>query len=163
MKKENWGINYMDTVKKNSFKYYYRLNGLGIDNFDKKQVLKYNEELNNFEDLAEALERLEQSYEKVTKERADIMVCVLPEDAETYTDGVVEVTAYHKTKNKPFFGKRTENIFSLNIVKTTSTEIELYFYETTNFSEVQRIFYDYIVNQKIPTLYGWDKEVISYE
>lgn len=30
--------------------YYYRLNGLGIDNFDVKDVIKNNKVLNNFEE-----------------------------------------------------------------------------------------------------------------
>ena len=153
-----------DLLRKNEkpeiLKYYYSINGLGVDYFDKKAILKYNQELNSFEDLSEPFELLEKSYENVTKERADIMVCVLPHDTETHINGVVEITAYHKTKSKPFLKKRTENIFSLCTAKITATGTELYFYETTNFYEVKTIFYDYIVSQKIPDLISWEKIII---
>lgn len=141
-------------------KYYYRLNGLGIDIFDKKAVIKYNQVLNSYEDLSEPFEGLKKSYENSREERADIMVCVLPHNAETYLNGIVELNVYHKTKDKPFFGKRTENIFSLCTTKITATGAELYDYETTNFHEVKSLFYEYIVRQRIPDLSSWKKTVI---
>ena len=84
--------------------YYYRLNGLGIDNFDVKDVIKNNKVLNNFEELSGCFELLQKSYETQSKERAQIVVCLRPDEAYSLNE-VVEVNVFHKIKNK-FFQKK---------------------------------------------------------
>lgn len=142
-------------------KFYYRLNGMGIDNWDEKEVLKYNEELNSFEDLAQPFERLKEAFENKSKDRVDIMVCVLP-GKTSHTYGVIEVTACHIIKKKLFSGEIKKQCYALSVTKEGREESTmLYFKETTNFEEVKTLFYTYIVEQMNLQLSGWDVTKIS--
>ena len=150
----------------NQIQYYYRLKSLGIDNFCEKDIKRHNQELRSFDDLSSQFELLKKSYEQKDNVRADIMVCVTPDDAERYIDGVVEVTVFHKVKKKMFSRKIEESSFSLSLTKSRSSGtgwkayessgIDLFFYDTTDFEEVKQIFYDYVTNQTIPNLSNWE-------
>jgi len=120
---------------------------LGIDNFDVKDVIKNNKVLNNFEELSDCFELLQKSYETQSKERAQIVVCLRPDEAYSLNE-VVEVNVFHKIKNKFFSKEIVENTFSLCITKGSPTGIDSYFKNSHDIDEVKQIFYDYIVNKK---------------
>lgn len=136
--------------------YYYRLNSFGHDNFDESEIKKYNHELASLDDLSSQFKLLKDSYADFSKERADIKVCVLPDPAEKYLNGVVEIAVYHKLKRKPFSKEIKENVFSMSITQGSPTGIDLYFYDTTDFEEVKKIFVEYINTQKIPDTSKWE-------
>lgn len=139
----------------NQVKYYYRLNSKGIDNWDKKDVENNNQILVSFDVLLEPLELLRTSYENQNKDRAQIIVCVMPDESLLLND-VIELSVYHKIKKKLFSKKIKENIYALCITKGSPNGVDVCFYNTKDFDEVKQIFHDYVVNQKTPDLSIWE-------
>jgi len=126
--------------------YYYRFRGIGIDFTDEKEIKKYNSELLSFDDLADQFRRLRAAFENKGRERADIMINVLPE-----VSGVAELSVFHNIKRKLFSKEIKKQCFSLCITKYNSDELGLYFYDTSDIGEVETIFEEFVKHQKLPT------------
>lgn len=138
----------------NQIKYYLRSNSDGVGFFNLKDIEKNAQELKKFDDLLELLYKLKTAYETKSDDKAQINICVNPEDA-ALLGNVVDISAVHIIKKKLFSRDIKENFYSLGIVKKIDNELSFYYYETHGFDEVKQFFYDYIVEQKIPDLSNW--------
>lgn len=132
-------------------KFYYRFEAVGIDVSDEQEIKKYNSELTSFDCLNERLRILKTAFDYATKERADIILDVLPE-----ISGVIELQVYHSIRYKLFSRTVKRNCFSLCITKYNDIgQMGLYFYDTTDFNEVKQILTDFIEKKAIPDLSNW--------
>ncbi len=139
-----------------SHEFSYRFNAIGIDISDVNEVRKYNSVLSSVHCLDEQFDKLESSYKNATKERADIIINVLPD-----ISGVAELSVYHKIDFKLFSRTVKRNCFSLCISKYNNDTLSLYFYNTDNFVEVKQIFVDFIEHKTVPDLSDWECKFIG--
>jgi len=123
-------------------KYFYNSKGYGFEGYNEKHLHKYNNVLNDFNNLSEELESLKNSHNKAIK---GIWVVALPP-----INDVASISVVIKKEDK-------RNFF---ICADTLTEkgAGLHFYETSDFEEVKNIFYGFIVNQEIPDVSNWKSE-----
>ncbi len=132
-------------------KFFYRFEPIVIDFSDEREIRKYGRELHSFDDLSTQLKSLRSAFEQATKVRADIIVNMLPS-----VSGAVELTVFHKIRYKFFSHTLKKNCFSIDLLKYNEADVlGMYFYETTDFSEVVRIFSDLIEKRTLPELQKW--------
>jgi len=133
-------------------KYYYRFEAVGIDWSSEKDIKKHNKELISFDDLSDQFDKLKAAFDNASKERADIAINAFP----LVSGWVAEFQVYHNIKYKLFSKEVKNQNFALSISKYNNhEELGMYDYFTTDFGEVKQIFYDIIVNQKLPELSKW--------
>ena len=136
--------------------FYYRFKAMAIDFSDEKDVKKYSQELTSFSCLNDQLNKLKSAYDNATKERADIIINVLPCVA-----GVTELQVFHNIRFKLFSHTVKVNCFSFCATKFDDDKLYLHFYDTNDFNEVKRIFEGFIEKKSIPDLNNWDSTVIG--
>ena len=137
--------------------FYYRFKPIGIDFSDEKEIKKHNRELTSFSCISDQLGKLQSAYDNATKERADIIINVLPE-----ISGVNELQVFHNVRYKLFSHTVKRNCFSLCVTKfDNSDQLNLYFYDTEDFNEVKQIFEDFIEKKIIPDLSKWERKFIG--
>ena len=78
-------------------KFYYRFDPISIDSSDENEVRKYGRELNSLDDLASQFQLLKFSFDQTKKERADIIINMLPP-----VSGTDELSVFHKIRFKSF-------------------------------------------------------------
>ena len=136
---------------------YYRLDDIGIDVTDEKEVKKYNERLTSFAELEKPFSLLETAYNDRIKQRADITVNAFPE-----IDGVAELSVYHDIKFKLFSRNVKRQRFSLCATYYGSNgESRLYSYETQDIAEVRSIFENFVTARLCPDFSAWECLVID--
>ncbi len=131
--------------------FYYRLKPIAIDFTDQREVEKYNSVLLSMSCLDEQFDKLEVAYRDQTKERADIIVTVIPA-----IDGVMELSVYHQIRRRLFSREIKYNDFFLTIERLVGDSTYLYWYDTEDIQEVKQMFADMIENKQIPDLTKWD-------
>ena len=133
-------------------KFFYRFDPIGIDPSDEKEVRKYGRELHSLSELSERFQMLKTSYERAEKNSADIVINILPAIA-----GAEELSVFHEIRRKLFSRAIKKNCFSLCLTKYDDHDILwMHSYETTDFSEVERIFSDLINERVLPRLDAWE-------
>lgn len=138
-------------------KFFYRFKPIGIDFTDEREIRKYNSELTSFNCLEDQFTKLEYAYKNATKERADIVINVIPK-----LSGVIEISVFHKIKYKLFSRIVKSQCYSFCITQfDDSNQLSLFFHDTENFKEVKQIFQDFIENQAIPDLKNWKQQFIG--
>ncbi|MDE5602292.1 MAG: hypothetical protein K2J16_07340 [Clostridia bacterium] len=138
-------------------KLYYRFKPIGIDWSDEKEIKKHNLPLTSFECLSEQLFHLDSAYKNKTKDPADIIINAVPE-----IWGVVELHVCHQIGFKLLSRAVKTNCFSICISKIEfNEEMNMYYYDTEDFSEVRQILQDFIENKKIPDLRKWKCEFVA--
>lgn len=137
--------------------FYYRCKAVPVEYGNLKDIEKYDRPLHSFEELAERFRLLQTAYEYAAKEHADIIVNPYPE-----ISGVAELGVCHTVKRKLFSGTVKKNCFSLWADKFSEDGIlTLYDCETTEISEVKRIFAELIQGGKLPDFGKWKSTVIG--
>jgi hypothetical protein len=137
------------------FTYYYRTNNYLIDNYDKKEVLKFNKVLPDFSTIEEQLNLIHRFSMEQNKKGFILYVCVMLEDAERYLSGVVEIGVGHTIKTGFFSKTVKESYFWLDANVYPPDRNDLYDLKINNLDYARQILYDYIVLQKVPDFTGW--------
>jgi len=141
----------------NSHEFFYRFKAIGIDFSDENEIRKYNSALSSIHCLDEQFNNLETSYINATKERADIVINVMPD-----ISGVIELSVFHNIVFKLFSHTVKRNLFSLCLTKYNNNDtLELYFHDTDNIKEVKTIFKNFIENHSVPNLSDWKCKYIG--
>ena len=134
----------------------YRIEPIGIDFTDQKDIRKYNRPLQSFAETAERFETMRLAHENAGKERADLTVNAYPPVGEA-----TELTVFHDIRFKLFSRAIKKNCFSLCLTKYCGDKLRLYFYETQDIAEVKQIFSDWIESGKLPDLSQWKSRSIA--
>lgn len=138
-------------------KFYFRFKPIFIDNSDEKEIVKYNQVLHFFDELSPRFSELKKAYDNNEKNRADIIVNVLPDIC-----GVTEISVYHKIKFKLFSKVSKQNVFSICIEQYAEDDsLSLFFYDTADFNEMKQIFSDFINEYTLPDLSKWQRTCIK--
>lgn len=133
----------------------YRIEPIGIDFTDQKDIQKHNYPLQSFAELAERFKTMQLAYEGAGKERADLTVNAFPPVGDA-----TELTVFHDIRRKLFSRAVKKNGFSLCLTKYCDDKLYLYFYETQDIAEVKQIFSDWIEGGKLPDLSRWKSQLI---